>query len=232
MSLYTISDLHLPIGINKPMDVFGAEWENYVERLENNWRSKIKEDDTVVMPGDFSWATYLEQAVPDFEFVNSLPGKKILLKGNHDYWWETVRKMDRFLEEHGFASVRILNNCAFMYRDIALCGNRGWNVPETEEGEDYKIYMREVNRLRLSLEEAKKENPREIYVFTHFPPVSDMNPETQMSGLMQEYGVSRCYYGHLHAGSKRNAVRGMRGGIEYSLVSADNLDFDPLLITE
>lgn len=230
MSLFAISDLHLPIGVDKPMDVFGREWDNYVERLKENWQSNVGKDDIVVMPGDFSWATYLEQAIPDFNFVQQLNGKKIILKGNHDYWWETMNKLNNYLDQNNFDSFSILNNNSFEYDDVSICGNRGWTQPQSTLSEDYKIFSREVIRLRLSLESAK--NKDNIYVFTHFPPLTVNGGDTPISELMKEFGVKKCFYGHLHAGSKKYACQGTYGGIEYKLVSADGLGFNPYKILD
>ena len=146
MALFTISDLHLPLGIDKPMDIFGGEWDNYVERIEKNWQAIVKDEDFVVLPGDFSWASYLDEAKADFEFLNKLNGKKYLLKGNHDYWWTTKNKMDNFLAENGFDTVKILHNDCIVYENTALCGNRGWSLVSESE-DDKKIYQRAGRRI-------------------------------------------------------------------------------------
>ena len=232
MALYTIADLHLPLGIDKPMDVFGGAWTGYVERLEYNWQRKIKEGDTVVLPGDFSWATYLEQSERDFEFLNRLNGRKILLKGNHDYWWTTMNKLVSFAAGRGFCSIEFLQNNSFIYGNTAICGTRGWVNPSSDGfgADDKKIYDREVMRLELSLKTAK--NCGEIYVFTHYPPLSVQRTENDFTRMMRSYGVTKCFYGHLHSASHKNAVNDVVNGIEYKLVSADYLQFDPLLIKE
>lgn len=230
MALYTIADLHLPLGIDKPMDIFGKAWENYVERLADNWQSVVKQEDTVVIPGDFSWATYLEQSVKDFEYLDKLNGKKILLKGNHDYWWTTMNKLSEFVVKNEFKNINFLQNNSFMYENIAICGTRGWIHPAWANfnEDDRKIFDREVLRLELSLNNAKE--CREIYVFTHYPPMStalESNPFTEM---MEKYPVTKCIYGHLHSASHRNAVEGNVNGIEYKLVSGDYIAFNPLKI--
>lgn len=232
MALYTIADLHLPLGIDKPMDVFGGAWTGYVERLEYNWQRKIKEGDTVVLPGDFSWATYLEQSERDFEFLNRLNGRKILLKGNHDYWWTTMNKLVSFAAGRGFCGIEFLQNNSFIYGNTAICGTRGWVNPSSDGFgvDDKKIYDREVMRLELSLKTAK--NCGEIYVFTHYPPLSVQRTENDFTRMMRSYGVTKCFYGHLHSASHKNAVNDVVNGIEYKLVSADYLQFDPLLIKE
>lgn len=228
MALYTIADLHLPLGIDKPMDIFGKAWENYVERLADNWQSKVCGDDTVVLAGDFSWATYLEQSVRDFEYLNKLNGRKILLKGNHDYWWTTMNKLKEFTADNGFENISFMQNNAFMYEDIAICGTRGWIHPAWDNfGEDdRKIFDREVQRLELSLKSAG--DCREIYVFTHYPPMSSARETNEFTEMMKKYSVKKCIYGHLHAASHRNAVEGLVDGIEYKLVSGDYIGFDPI----
>ena len=230
MALYTIADLHLPLGVEKPMDIFGHSWAGYVDRLEYNWQRKIKPDDTVVLPGDFSWATYLEQSEKDFEFLNRLNGKKILLKGNHDYWWTTMNKLNSFIKEKGFNSIEFLQNNSFVYENIGICGTRGWIHPAWDKfnGEDRKIYDREVLRLELSLKSVK--DCKEIYVFTHYPPISVQRTENEFIRMMKQHGVTKCFYGHLHSASHKNAVNGIEDGIEYRLISGDYLQFDPFLI--
>lgn len=230
MALYTIADLHLPLGVEKPMDIFGHSWAGYVDRLEYNWQRKIKPDDTVVLPGDFSWATYLEQSEKDFEFLNRLNGKKILLKGNHDYWWTTMNKLNSFIKEKGFNSIEFLQNNSFVYENIGICGTRGWIHPawDSFNGEDRKIYDREVLRLELSLKSVK--DCKEIYVFTHYPPISVQRTENEFIRMMKQHGVTKCFYGHLHSASHKNAVNGIEDGIEYRLISGDYLQFDPFRI--
>lgn len=230
MALYTIADLHLPLGVEKPMDIFGHSWAGYVDRLEYNWQRKIKPDDTVVLPGDFSWATYLEQSEKDFEFLNRLNGKKILLKGNHDYWWTTMNKLNSFINGKGFNNIEFLQNNSFVYEDIGICGTRGWINPGCDgfNNEDRKIYDREVLRLELSLKSVK--DCKEIYVFTHYPPISVQRTENEFIRMMKKHGVTKCFYGHLHSASHRNAVNGVEDGIEYRLISGDYLQFDPFLI--
>ena len=210
------------------MDIFGKAWENYVERLADNWQSVVKENDVVVLPGDFSWATYLEQSVKDFEYLNKLNGKKILLKGNHDYWWTTMNKLREFTAERGFDDIEFLQNNSFMYEDVAICGTRGWINPGWDNfgGEDRKIFDREVLRLELSLNSVKECN--EIYVFTHYPPMPVSLKENEFVQMMKKYPVTKCIYGHLHAAAHRNAVEGTINGIEYKLVSGDYLGFNPI----
>ncbi len=231
MALYAISDLHLPLGVNKPMDIFGKRWENYVERLKENWQSVVSGGDTVVLPGDFSWATYIEEAKADFEFLNALNGKKILLKGNHDYWWTTLSKMKKFVSENGFENIEFLQNNSFEYNGISICGTRGWTTPTgILTGEDKKIYDREVGRLALSIKSAKY--PDNITVFTHFPPILKDYRDNETAKLLEDSKVRRCVFGHIHASGVRNAFEGNLNGVAYTLVSCDYREFMPVKIAD
>lgn len=235
MALFTISDLHLPLGVNKPMDIFGRDWENYVMRLEENWRANIKNEDTIVMPGDFSWAMHLRDSKADFEFIESLPGRKILLRGNHDYWWDTLSKLERFKKEHGFETVHFLQNNYFSYNDTAICGTRFWNCPVVAKlnAEDEKIYKRELIRCSLTLAEAKKDGFSEIIFFTHFPPVNQQGEvDEEFFKIMKEYNVSRVVYGHIHGSGKKMAFSGEYDSIKFDLVSCDFLSFLPLKLKD
>lgn len=232
MALYAISDLHLPLGVDKPMDIFGENWKNYVERLRNNWQSVVKPEDVVVLPGDFSWATYIEDAKRDFDFLHELNGKKILLKGNHDYWWETLKKMKNFAEENGYDDISFLQNTCIENENFAICGTRGWNLPTTPnfKEKDKKIYEHELIRLEMSLS-AASENSVKI-VFLHYPPVTKNCTDNEFVSLMKKYGVETCVYGHLHANSAGNALTGNIDVINYLLVSCDYLDFMPVKLSE
>lgn len=231
MALYAISDLHLPLGINKPMDIFGKKWENYVDRLFENWQNTVKKEDTVVIPGDFSWATYLEESKADFDFLNSLNGKKILLKGNHDYWWTTMNKMKKFVEENGYKDIEFLQNNSFEYKNISICGSRGWNTPMGNMSEeDQKIYDRELQRLDLSVKAAK--NPDNVIIFTHFPPILKDYRENAMVDFMKSNNIKSCIFGHIHSSGIRNAVEGNIDGINYTLVSCDYREFMPVQLAE
>ncbi len=235
MALFTISDLHLPLGIDKPMDIFGARWENYVEKIAEEWRAKISADDLVILPGDFSWATYLEQAKKDFDFLESLPGRKILLKGNHDYWWTTMAKLRKFLKENGYQSIDFLHNEAVLYRDIAIAGTRGWSYiggSTQAKEEDIAIYEREKIRLELSVEAAKKLGAKEIIVFMHYPPLSFDIPESGFTEILKKHGIKRCVYGHIHGKQEKTAVRGEFKGVEYLLVSCDCIGFSPVKLCD
>lgn len=225
MALYAIGDTHLSLSCNKPMDVFGGAWENYVEKLLDGF-SAVRPDDTVVLCGDLSWGMSLEQAQADFAFLDKLPGKKLLMKGNHDYWWTTAAKMNRFFSEKGFHSFTLLHNNCHFYGDIALCGTRGWFF---EENGDPKVFNRELIRLESSLKAAGE---REKLCFLHYPPRYQGYICQEIVDLLEAYRVSACYYGHLHGGSHRLAMEGRFNSVEYHLVSADYLNFEPKKILD
>ena len=220
MALYAIGDTHLSLASDKPMDVFGGGWEGYVYKLREGF-ALVEDGDTVVLCGDLSWAMGLEEGREDFAFLNSLPGRKILLKGNHDYWWNTAAKMNRFFQENGFASLNILHNNCYEYGAYALCGTRGWFYEETG---DQKVFRRELIRLEASLK-AAGERPK--LCFLHYPPCYQGYVCREIIELLERYGVERCFYGHLHGGSHRLAVEGRYGQVDYHLVAADYLDFRP-----
>lgn len=231
MAIYAISDLHLPLGVNKPMDIFGRNWANYVDRLKNNWEDTVKPTDTVVLPGDFSWATYIRDARADFDFLNSLPGRKILLKGNHDYWWSTMSKLKKFVEDMGYKNIEFLQNNSLDSDGVSLCGSRGWTTPApTLSGEDKRLYDRELLRLEMSIKAAK--NPDDIIVFTHFPPVLKDFRENPMTELLEKYKIKTCVFGHIHSSGVKNACEGTLRGVEYMLVSCDYREFMPVKIRE
>ncbi|MBR4099119.1 MAG: metallophosphoesterase [Clostridium sp.] len=223
MALYAIGDTHLSLSTDKPMDVFGGGWSGYVDKLKEGF-SQIKPEDVVVLCGDLSWGMSLPQAKEDFAFLDRLPGKKLLLKGNHDYWWTTAAKMRSFWAENGFTSFELLHNNCYFYGDIALCGTRGWFYEEDRDGQNTKIFNRELMRLETSLKAAGE---REKYCFLHYPPLYQGYRCQEIVDLLERYGVKRCFYGHLHGGSHRLAVSGVQGGVEYHLVSADYLRFQP-----
>lgn len=226
MALYTISDLHLPLGIDKPMNIFGSAWDNYVERLADNWQSTVGENDMVVLPGDFSWATYLEQSIADFEFLNKLNGKKILSKGNHDYWWSTMNKLKKFVEQQSFKNIEFMQNNSFRYENTAICGSRGWIHPQWDGfgKDDRKIYDREVIRAELALKSAGECD--DIIFFSHYPIRSSKLEQNEMTELMKQYNVRDIVYGHLHGAAHKYAVTGEHDGIYYHFVSADYLKFE------
>ncbi len=229
MSIYTIGDLHLSFHENKPMSIFGKKWEGHEEKIKEDWIEKVKENDLVVIPGDFSWSTYLKDTYEDFVFLNQLPGKKILLKGNHDYWWTTLTSMRKFLKQNQLKNIDFIYNTAYQFADKIIVGTRGWG--QNEEAEDQKLLKREVARLELSLQEAIKinENQEEVIVFLHYPPITNYNiinnEQSDFIKVMKRYGIKRCYYAHLHSLSIKEAVEGQYYGINFKLVSADSLDF-------
>lgn len=228
MAIYSISDLHLSFGVNKPMDVFRG-WENYTELLKENWLNTVKAEDTVVLPGDFSWGLKTEETLNDFMYLNSLPGKKILLKGNHDFWWTTLKKNEDFLKSNGIDNVSFLQNGHYEVENIAICGARGWFLEDTDNFSQ-KISDREVIRLRFSLESAEKAGLDEKIVFLHFPPVYKDKICDNLIELMHQFNVKECYYGHIHGGSSYDAFNGIYENISMKMVSADYLRFSPLKI--
>jgi predicted phosphohydrolase len=227
LALFVIGDLHLSLGGSKPMDIFDG-WDGYVEKIKAGFEH-VAPEDTVVLCGDLTWALSLEEAEEDFRFVAGLPGKKILLKGNHDYWFTTAAKAYTFFKARGFDDIEILNNNAFLYGDAVLCGTRGWLYDESVDGEhNRKILKREAVRFELSLAAAEKKSSGEKLCFFHYPPRFKGYVCDEIVALMEKYGVKRCWYGHIH-GKKghRSAVTGVVGGIEYNMVSADYVDFVP-----
>ena len=225
MALYTIGDLHLSLAKDKPMDVFGSEWTNHTEKLRESFAA-LQVEDLTVLCGDLSWGMGLEETLPDFLFVDSFPGKKILLKGNHDFWWTTASKTKRFFADHGIESIDILNNNCFAYGDYALCGTRGWFYEEERGGEhDKKIMRREIMRLETSLKAA---GDREKLVFLHYPPLYQNYCCEEILTLLKEHGVRLCCYGHIHGKGCRGAFTGWHDGTEYKLVSADAVNFSPV----
>lgn len=225
--LYTIGDLHLSFAKDKPMDVFGDNWANHAEKLRRGF-STLKEDDLTVLCGDLSWAMNLEESLPDFQFIDQLPGKKIILKGNHDYWWTTATRAKRFFAENGIETLDILNNNCFAYGDYALCGTRGWFYEEERGGEhDKKIMRREIMRLEASLKAA---GDREKLVFLHYPPIYQKYRCEEILELLQEHKVKLCCYGHIHGRGCRLAYNGWYGCTQFRLVSADHVDFRPVLL--
>jgi len=229
MALYTIGDLHLSFKVNKPMGIFGDNWDNHEEKIKNNWIRKVNENDTVMIPGDFSWATYLEDAILDFEFLNSLPGKKLLSKGNHDYWWTTLTQMRKFLKENNFENIDFVYNNSYLVEDKVIVATRGW-VNAYRQEDNYKILKRERDRLELSLKSAKESfgDDKEIIAFIHYPPFykEEVPDEINFIKLLKSYGVKRCFYGHLHGESHKEAIEGLVEGIDFKLVSSDYLQFD------
>ena len=236
MSLFSIADLHLSLAADKPMDVFGSRWKSYTEKLDTRWRAVVNPEDTVIIPGDISWAMTLEEATTDFAFINSLPGRKLIGKGNHDYWWATMTKMHQFTKENGFSTIDFLFNNAFECEDYIVCGTRGWYVEErlqnAAENADYaKIVAREAQRLTLSLKEAsalRETTGRQILVYLHFPPVFRNFVCRELVDVMHAFDVKNCYFGHIHG--VYNVPRStVFEEISMTLISADFLDFTPMI---
>ncbi|MBO4938310.1 MAG: metallophosphoesterase [Oscillospiraceae bacterium] len=224
MALYAIGDLHLCLGAPKPMDIFGGAWVGYMDKLKEGL-SVIGPGDTTVLLGDLSWALDLPSSKADFAWINEIPGRKIILKGNHDYWWSTVAKFDKFCAEHGFENMFILNNNHFEYDSWAICGTRGWFFEEERSGQhDEKVFKRELIRLEASLKSAE-DKPK--MVFLHYPPRYKGYECREILDLLEKYEVRRCFYGHLHGGSHKLAMEGQWDGIEFRLTAADYLDFRP-----
>ena len=229
MALYAIGDTHLSLGGSKPMDIFGDKWENHAEKLEKGFAA-LGEDDLCVICGDISWGMGIEECREDFLFIHKLPGKKIILKGNHDYWWSTAAKARKFFQENGIDSIDILYNNCFEYKGFALCGTRGWFYEEEKGGEHgKKIMRREVMRLEASLKAA---GDRQKLVFLHYPPVYIHYSCPEILELLKKHEVRLCCYGHIHGRGCAAAFKGWRDGTEFKLVSADFLDFAPVKLMD
>ena len=228
MALYAIGDLHLGLSVDKPMDVFGPGWENHAQRLQDAF-SALREDDLTVLCGDTSWGIDFGESLADFRFIDSLPGRKLILKGNHDYWWNTAAKMKRFFAENGITTIDILHNNCHFYGDYALCGTRGWFFEEDQKPHNAKVLSREVGRLETSLKLAGE---KPILAFLHYPPLYEGYRCGEILGKLEEYQVEQCFYGHLHGPTHRRAIQGRYGGVEYHLVAADYLGFFPKKICD
>lgn len=227
MALFAIGDTHLSYGTEKPMDIFKG-WQDYEQRLKSNWEKIVTDRDTVIIAGDISWAMRLEEAIPDFDFLNRLPGQKIIIKGNHDYWWNTLKKLTEFTEKHEFETIHFLYNNAYRIDKTAVCGTRGWIFNCTEET-DRLTLLREAGRLRESIKKAKALGGEPV-AFLHYPPVTEEDINEELVEVMLEEGIKSCYYGHLHGYSSYAAVKPEYMGIKFSLISCDFLKFCPKLI--
>ena len=229
MALYAIGDLHLSLGSDKPMDVFGEKWKDHAQKLKNGFAC-VGENDVTVLCGDLSWAMSLREAEADFHFMQELPGKKLILKGNHDYWWSTAAKAYKFFGEKGFDSLQILHNNCYVYGDYALCGTRGWFYEEETGGaHDEKIMRREILRLEASLNAAGE---REKLVFLHYPPIYQKYECPEILALLEKHRVRLCCYGHIHGKGIYSAFNGWRGCTEFRLLSADAVDFTPVRLLD
>jgi len=230
LAIYAIADLHLPGGDIKPMDVFGAHWAGHFEKISEDWRSRVKEEDIVLLPGDISWAMSLSDAKGDLEAIGALPGRKILLRGNHDYWWSGIGRVRDVLPQNMFA---IQNDCILM-DDTIFCGTRGWLLPgEQTSAEDLKIYQRELLRLNMTLTQARRKSQEApIVCMMHFPPLTDACRNTGFVDLLEQHGVSDVVYGHLHGAGLKTAFRGEHRGMRFHLCSCDGLNFRLLQLEE
>lgn len=229
MKIFAIGDLHLSMGedIEKPMDIFGGEWVGHAEKLYNNWTESVTNDDIVIVCGDISWGLRLDEAVADLEWIHNLPGTKVLFKGNHDLWWQSAGRLNKMYDD---GTMNFMQCKAYIAGDVAICGSRGWICPGTDgfSEHDRKIYDREAARLRLSLEEGKKQGIKKIIGVLHYPPTNDKHQASDFTRLMEEYGVKTCVYGHLHGKDVfPNGLKGIYNGVEYRLVSLDYLQAKP-----
>lgn len=229
MALFAISDLHLSSTSEKPMDVFGDKWYKHDEKIKENWLKNINDQDTVLIAGDISWSMKMEEGKEDLEFIHNLPGRKIFIKGNHDYWWTSITKLNSLYDDMDF-----IQNNFFSYEDYAICGTRGWITPSSSKftAHDKKIYDRELMRLRLSLDLAVKANFKKIIVMVHYPPTNEGFNDLGFIDIFKEYNVERVIYGHLHGYGLNNVFEGIKDGIEYMLTSCDYINFDPIKIME
>jgi uncharacterized protein len=226
MAIYAIGDLHLSHSQNKPMDIFGNEWINHTEKIKENWNREIGPDDLVIVPGDISWAMHLPEAMPDLLWLDQLKGNKLLIKGNHDYWWSSIGKV----RDHLPPTLHALQNDHFAWEGIALCGTRGWICPGEvgfDNGHDQKIYLRESQRLQLSLESARGASFSEIIVALHFPPFNRKNQASIFTDLLEQYAVKVCVFGHIHDQGRDHIFQGTWNGVDYYFVAADGINFTP-----
>lgn len=230
MALYAIGDLHFGKAVDKPMDKFGENWENHREKIIINWKNTVNEDDTVLIVGDISWGINLKEAIPDLDDIHNLPGRKILVKGNHDYWWGTISKLNKLYDDMSF-----LQNNYYKYEDYAICGTRGWLCPNEVKfsDDDEKIYKREIERLKLSINSAKKDGIEKIIIITHYPPTNDKLEESYFTDVYQQYNIEKVIYGHLHGKESFKAgLVGERDGTSYHLVSCDYTEFKLIKIID
>lgn len=224
MSIYAISDLHLSFNTNKPMDIFG--WNNYEEKISQDWRTNVKEEDLVLLPGDFSWEMKLENTYKDFQFINNLPGKKLLLKGNHDLWWTTLKRMREFLNEKEFNNIDFIYNNSYEFENYIIAGTRGWNLV-SENIDDKKIKDRELLRLENSIIDGiqKYGEDKPIIVCMHYPPLLKDLKNNEFTKILEKYNVKYCLYGHLHGKSHINVFDGIYNNVNYKMVSCDYTGF-------
>ena len=229
MSLFAIADTHLSLSTGKKMDVFRG-WSDYEYKLKKNWEAVVRPEDTVVIAGDISWAMTMEEGLEDFKFLNSLPGRKLIMKGNHDYWWATKKKADEFFAKNNLTTLNILHNNTYTEGSLAVCGTRGWFF-DAESDADKKVLLREAGRLRASIA-AAKQTGLEPVVFLHYPPLNLTQCCDEIYNVLVEENVRRCYYGHLHSFSHLTAFVGEKDSIKFSLIAADFVDFCPVAVWE
>ncbi len=229
MALYAIADLHLALTEDKPMDIFGYKWCNHHEQIKENWMEIVSKDDTVLVAGDISWSMNVENGKLDLEFINKLPGRKVFVRGNHDYWWTSITKLNAMFEGMDF-----IQNNFFIYEDYAICGSRGWVTEYNSKftAHDKKIYDRELIRLKLSLDSAVKAGYKKIIAMLHYPPTSQQGEDTGFTRLLEEYPVEKLIYGHLHSAGLANAFCEEKNGIQYILTSCDYISFSPIKILD
>lgn len=229
MALYAISDLHLSFSTDKPMSIFGDNWINHEDKIKNNWEEKITENDTVLIGGDISWSMKSDESKKDLEWINNLPGRKIIIKGNHDYWWNSITKLNSSYESMSF-----IQNNFFAYKDWAICGTRGWICPGSDKftEKDIKIYNRELIRLKLSLEAAKQGGYTKFICMIHYPPTNEKFISSGFTDIFKEYEVEKVIYGHLHGPALGRIIQGNRDNVEYIMTSCDYIDFNPVKITD
>ena len=235
MAVFVIGDLHLSFKNPKPMNIFGNNWDNHEEKIKNDWLKKVKEEDTVMLIGDFSWAMKIQDAYLDFKYLEELPGKKILLKGNHDYWWTTITSMRKYLSENGFKTIDFLFNNNFEIENKIFVGTRGWTLGESAE--ERKMLEREAQRFELSINDNKQkvgESKKEIIALFHYPPITKIqksrNEMNEFIKIMKKNNINRCYYGHLHGNGIRDGLNENIFGIEFRLISCDSNNFELLEI--
>lgn len=229
MELYAIGDLHLPGGQQKPMDIFGEGWIDHPERIRKAWRERVGSADLVLVPGDISWAMTLEEAQEDLEYLGSLTGSIVMIRGNHDYWWSGIGRVRDALP----GNVAALQNDHYPLPDgSAICGTRGWDLPDSgSDAHDFKLFQREIGRLELSLKSAVEAGRGPRIAMLHYPPTTQDGRRTQVTDLLEEYGVSLCVYGHLHGPARKRAIQGKLRGVTYQLVACDAIGFAPVHLT-
>ncbi|OFI05039.1 3',5'-cyclic adenosine monophosphate phosphodiesterase CpdA [Clostridium acetireducens DSM 10703] len=225
MALFAISDLHLALNEDKPMDIFGNNWIEHDKKIKKNWLKKITKEDTVLIAGDISWSMKINEGMEDLNWIHKLPGKKIISKGNHDYWWGSIIKLNSLYDD-----MKFIQNNFYNYEDYAICGTRGWPIKDNSSEHDKKIMSREIIRLKLSLDEAKKNNFNKYIVMMHYPPVNDRFEESEFTKIFKEYGVEKVIYGHIHGPALKNVFQGKIDNIEYILTSCDYINFNPIRI--